>query len=263
MKPLTWTQDYQVTSFLVNLRGEAGLHAMLSFIQDVGWQHALQLDVKLPKNFTWVFTRQKLVMRSWPKWKETVTIKTWLRSNLTGPFLLRDYEIYRKDDLLGVATATFTAIDLTTRKIGELDWNAFHQILPSHQQSLPITPEKIVFQTGKTQDLVTFQVRNSDLDLNFHVNNTKYAQWILDAIPIDTLTKGPHLHSYEVNFLAEAKLGNEIQLQLIEHEGLPAAPPPSALDGGDSSRIRFFQFQGQRKPDGKPIFTALLGAMEE
>ncbi len=250
MKKHIWTQDYKITSYLVNLRGEAGLFPMLNFIQDVGWQHAMHLEVKLPKHLSWVFTRQKVVMHEWPKWNETILLKTWLRQPQSEQFLVRDYEIYRGDRLLGMASATFTVIDLTTRKIAAIKWPEINGHWQMLDHCLPLHPEKILFKSENVEKLTEFQVRNSDLDLNMHVNNTKYAQWILDALPIDTLVKGPYLNSYEVNFLAEAKLGDLVHIQLANPETT-------------SHQHDFYQFQGQRQSDGKPIFTTLLGARKD
>ena len=61
-------------------------------------------------------------------------------------------------------------------------------------------PKKIIV-SSKCQELARFHVRNSDIDSNNHVNNTRYAQWILDSLPIDLLKKGVELKGYEVNFL--------------------------------------------------------------
>ena len=34
-----------------------------------------------------------------------------------------------------------------------------------------------------------FQVRRSDIDTNDHINNTKYVEWVLEAIPQDVYDK--------------------------------------------------------------------------
>lgn len=238
-----WIDHYKITSYLVNLRGQAGLYAILNLIQDVGWMHALHLKVKLDKNEGWVFTRQKLTMQEWPAWNQTVTVRTWIRPPSHEAFLYRDYEIYVGKKKLGECTSTFTVMDMNTRKLAVKDWSAYSHIWKP-EGHLPHMPEKIVF-TSDSESLSQFQVRNSDIDLNNHVNNTKYAQWILDAIPIDMLRGGVHLYGYEVNFLAEAKTGDVVNVQ----KGLG-----EIKDGV----FKYNQFQGVRTSDQKPIFTARL-----
>lgn len=237
-----WSEEYTIASYLVNLRGKAGLYAMLNLIQDVGWMHAFHLNVRLAPGQNWVFTRQKLVMKEWPAWNETVTIRTWLRPPVKS-FLFRDYEVWRGDQKIGEGAASFLVMDLNTRRPVQLDWSHLGEIWQT-EKTLALEPEKIMVE-GPGQELARFQVRNSDLDMNNHVNNTKYVQWILDALPVSVLRKGINLHGYEVNFLAEAKLGDEIIIQRAGANSFESSPDADV-------------FLGTNSADGKLIFTARL-----
>ncbi|MEK7356521.1 MAG: acyl-[acyl-carrier-protein] thioesterase, partial [Bdellovibrionota bacterium] len=93
--------------------------------------------------------------------------------------------------------------------------------------------------------LATFQVRNSDIDMNDHVNNTKYSQWILDAMPIEWHRKYK-LERYQICFLNEAKLGDSVDVSI------------AVLEGDENSARSKVQYQGFRVADSKPIFTAIL-----
>lgn len=243
MKQKVWTEDYKITSYLVNLRGKAGLYAILNLIQDVGWAHAVHLRVKLNEGSAWVFTRQQLIMREWPSWNETVSIRTWLRPPGDEAFILRDYEIFLGDRKIGECTSTFTVMDTKTRKIAPVDWSFFEGLWQT-ENLLSHRPEKIA-PAIETEDLAQFEVRNSDIDLNRHVNNTRYAQWILDAIPIDILRGDVHLEEYLVNFLAETKIGDLVSVQKSKQD----------VDEGDFQQV---QFQGIRVADGTAAFTARM-----
>lgn len=250
VRPMTkekiWTEHYKIPSYLVNLRGKAGLYAVLNLIQDVGWLHAFHLQVRLAKNQGWVFTRQKLVMTDWPAWNEVLTLRTWLRPP-AEPFLFRDYELFVGDRKIGECTSTFSVMDMETRKLAKVDWVPWEGIWRT-EGHLPYQPQKI--SAGKEiKTLADFQVRNSDIDMNRHVNNTRYAQWILDSLPLELLKQGVDLHGYEVNFLAEAKSGDTIVVQQVE-----ASPPTEGF--GEERQLS--QFQGLRATDGKAVFSALL-----
>lgn len=239
----TWTEKYKVSSFLVNLRGRAGLYAILNFIQDVGWMHAINTNIILPKNQAWVFTRQNLKMNYWPKWNEEVSIKTWLRKPESEAFFFRDYELFVGDQKIGQCTSTFTVIDRETRKIARLDMSKFLPLW-NEELSLKQLPEKIIWD-GNSKEIAKFEVRNSDLDMNNHVNNTKYAQWILDSLPLDVLKGAVELIEYEVNFLAESKSGDVVSVQ-------------EAAAQITEEIYSVIQFQGIRASDQKPIFTARM-----
>jgi acyl-ACP thioesterase len=90
-------------------------------------------------------------------------------------------------------------------------------------------------------------VRNSDLDLNGHVNNTRYAQWILDSAPPEA-HRTYRVERYEVNFLAEIQLGDAVAIETVPLEASPT--PETGL-----------YFQGRRLSDGEPAFAALLGVV--
>lgn len=241
-KQQVFTESYKIASYLVNMKNRAGLYSVLNLIQDVGWIHSLHLQVSLPKNQNWVFTRQKLIMDKWPIWNEILTIKTWIRPPV-GQFLLRDYELFIGDLKIGEATSTFGAMDLETRKMATADWTSYDSIWRNTDHLIHL-PQKIIL-TEKISDLAQFQVRNSDLDMNQHVNNTKYSQWILDAIPLDIIKADLVIHEYEVNFLAETKSGDVVTVQ-----GTNISPMLAATT--------LTQFRGIRSSDGKPVFNAQI-----
>jgi acyl-ACP thioesterase len=81
--------------------------------------------------------------------------------------------------------------DTQTRRLVQQDWGPFKDICRT-EGFLEHHPEKILWNS-EADEIAQFRVRNSDIDLNQHVNNTKYAQWILDALPIEVLKAGVFL----------------------------------------------------------------------
>jgi len=49
----------------------------------------------------------------------------------------------------------------------------------------------------------SFIVRYSDLDINQHVNNVKFVEWVVEGVPAATLNASAP-SELEINFLAEA-----------------------------------------------------------
>jgi len=240
-------EEYKVRSFNVNLRGRVGLYTILNFVEDVGWRHGRKLGIKLGDDLSWIFTRQKLTMTEWPRMDQNVSLLTWLRPPLSETFLLRDYEIYLQDKKIGEATSSFSAFNLKTRKLERQNWQPFSHLW-SPEGSVQLQPTKIPPVTS-ARSLAVFEVRNSDIDLNNHVNNTKYAQWILDALPIALLKQGAELLGYEVNFISEARVGDVIEIQVAE-------------EIKNEGSVTVTQFQGHHKTEGKVMFTALLTTRE-
>ena len=95
--------------------------------------------------------------------------------------------------------------------------------------ALAFTPEKIAVRQGLAET-ARFSVRNSDLDVNGHVNNTRYAQWILDSTPLEA-HRTWRVDRYEVNFLAEIQVGDAVAIEQRAARSVVKRRAPSAFPG--------------------------------
>ncbi|KHD87698.1 MAG: hypothetical protein OM95_13190 [Bdellovibrio sp. ArHS] len=243
-----WTEKFHITSLLVNPLGRLGLYGALNLLQETAWMHAEKLGFGMSDmdkdGMFWVLTRQSLRMKTWPRFGENISVQTWLRPP-EGAFVAREFALLdSQNNEIGLCTTSWLALDRRTKKIlpsQQLrDWSALTQ-----SRATGLIAEKIPV-TGEYEKLAKYRVRNSDLDINQHVNNTKYAQWILDAIPYE-LHKALRLKSYSVNFLAETHLGDEVQVD----RSCSSTSVEIASEGSTA-------YRGVRLSDGKVLFTALL-----
>ena len=242
MKKNVWTVSFPVSSFLVNAEKELSLHGLISFIQEMAWSHAGHLGFGYSeirdRGDSWVIARQRIEIEEWPRWEETVTVTTWLRP--PGAVIVsRDFEFFVGEKRFGRATAHWLTINHQPRRPTRLpfpdDPSLFKQT--GH---LEIEPDKLR-PDPSLKDLNTYQVRYSDLDMNSHVNNTRFAQWILDTLPLAVHSKF-QLTGYQINFLAEARTGDGV---VVKGPNLSTMPTELA-------------FQGHRESDGELLFLARL-----
>lgn len=236
-----YEKDYDISSYLINTKGRLGLYALLNLLQDIAHFHANLLgfgyeDMVAQKTF-WVLTRQKLVMNRWPKWDEKVRIKTWIRLSASA-FTNRDFAIYLNNEKIGECTTSWMTLDAETRRPKSIDYKDLFKSAQT-AESVSVTADKLTVEK-EVKPLADFKVRNSDIDQNYHVNNTKYSQWILDAIPFE-LHHQYELKSYAINFLAETKLNDSVKIVAFEN-------------------AETTQFQGIREADQKIAFVANIEA---
>ena len=247
MKQVIWTQTYDVNTIVLDHHKRLGLFGLLNLLQDIAWLHAKHLgwgyEALVEHGTAWVLVRQKLVMADWPVWGDVVEVRTWPRG-VIGALAVREFEIVAGDRKFGECSTSWLIIDAQTRRPTKIDREAFRKNTRT-EGCLAIEAGKITPQTG-LKPVATFQVRNSDLDVNGHVNNTRYAQWILDSIALEALA-AYRLDEYEVNFLAETNVGDTVAIERTEIEPSPASPAR-------------WQFQGRRMPEDKVVFVARLGA---
>lgn len=239
-------KEYEVNSINININKRLGLYGMLGILQDVGAIHAeymgVGMEAMIENNAFWVFTQQKLKMQRWPKWQDHVVVKTWPRK-IHGLKAYRDYTIHVGDELIGESVATFMVLDGKTRKPTQpkLSEEIINGI---PDKELEIIPEKVMVPSG-LEYANTIMVRNSDLDMNNHVNNTKYAQWILDTIKLDYHRRFV-VSEFDMNFISECRLGDEIEISLLIDEK------------GDTVTS---YYQGVRKSDKKVVFNAHISGV--
>ncbi len=82
----------------------------------------------------------------------------------------------------------------------------------------------------------SYTVRYSDIDMHHHVNNTKYIEWVLDHYPFE-MHREYHIHTFEINFLAEASHGDEISVHTGPFEDSPPAFLHSVFRKGDGREL--------------------------
>jgi medium-chain acyl-[acyl-carrier-protein] hydrolase len=240
-----FSKDYEVSSFLVNYQNRLGLYALLNLLQDAAILHAQLLgfgyeDMVRMKTF-WVLTRQNLWMKSWPKSQEKVTVKTWIREG-EGAFSHRDFSIHLGSEKIGECTTSWVTLDAQSRRPVIVDRSAMLSQL-DNIENVSLVAKKLT-AVKDLDSVAQFKVRNSDIDQNMHVNNTKYAQWILDSIALEKHSNFK-LCGYEVNFVAETKMDDLITIQ----KSSPQEKGPGILET---------HFQGQRLSDDKMVFIAKL-----
>lgn len=157
----------------------------------------------------WVLSRMRLEITALPKWRDTVTVKTWINT-LENSRSVRALEMYLNGVKI-IGCETFWAVFNTTKRRPEalaLPYDHF-DLYPDNKATkqgfskISIQPEKeLIFNR---------QVYLSDLDIVDHVNNVKYLEWCLDHVNED-LILNQQLASFEMNFLKELSLKDEVSI---------------------------------------------------
>jgi medium-chain acyl-[acyl-carrier-protein] hydrolase len=177
----------------------AGLHAELGGISfsDMQVQHQ-----------AWVMSRIRVEIKRLPKWKETVTVKTWINS-LENSRSIRCLEMYIGDEKI-IGCETFWAVFNTQTRRPEnlaLPHEHFEKYL-DRATAKPVS--KIDFQQDMKK-ISNHRVQLSDLDIVNHVNSVKYLEWCLDLVDYK-LIQNQKIESFEMNYLKELSLNNEVEI---------------------------------------------------
>lgn len=138
----------------------------------------------------------------YPKYKEKITIRTWLSSYSTVKGFRENIIYNQQNQIIGRAKGLWVFYDIEKRKpIRILDeikekWGFENEISINENISQKITP------VNSTNPSKKFKVNMFDVDSNNHVNNIRYLQWLMESIPTD-FTDKYYLHSINGRFIKD------------------------------------------------------------
>jgi medium-chain acyl-[acyl-carrier-protein] hydrolase len=160
-------------------------------------------------NQAWVLSRMRVEISELPKWRDVVTVKTWINS-LENSRSVRALEMYVNGRKI-VGSETFWAVFNTKARRPEP--------LALPYQHFELYPENKATEIGFSKINLTHEkeiafertVFLSDLDIVNHVNNVKYLEWCLDLIDENKIFY-QEVKSFEMNFLKELSLKDKVIL---------------------------------------------------
>ena len=158
-------------------------------------------------NQAWVLSRMRVEIPELPKWKDIVTVKTWINT-LENSRSVRALELYVNGKKM-VGCETFWAVFNTKiRRPEALALPFEHFELYPEQKATQKSFSKINLNNEK-ESVFEKKVVLSDLDIVNHVNNVKYLEWCLDFVD-EKLIFNSKIESFEMNFLKELSLKDKV-----------------------------------------------------
>lgn len=157
----------------------------------------------------WVLSRMRMEIHKLPKWKDTISIKTWINS-LENSRSVRALEVSVNGEKY-IGAETFWAVFNTKSRRPEsmvLSHEHCEKYPDNRATTLPFS--RIELSSDKAL-LFERKVVMSDLDIVDHVNNVKYLEWCLDLLDEQTIMNH-EIQSLEMNFLKELSWGDTVAI---------------------------------------------------
>ena len=191
--------------------------SVLDLFQEVAGAHAESLGIgyfsTLEKDLLWVLTKVKFEIIKQPEIHKKVRVVTWPLppDKIT---MRREYEVYSEDGELLI--------------IGSSQWVFMHNELRRIVPAKDVYPDiefinKMTFNEKFSKlhmpdtSTNTFSVvpHFSDIDMNSHVNNTKYINYVLDAFNPCEKDK---IKSVQIDYHREVKCGTDLNIIYCREE---------------------------------------------
>ena len=186
---------------------------MFSLMQQAASMHCDALDLgpehTIGRGFLWVITRQKAEIISMPKYEDDIILETW-PGNTKHVIFPRYYRFLDKNgNVLVNASSVWTLIDASARTLATYDKHgiSLEGLVTGEEITLPRAPQPIDFSVQRE-----FIVPYSYIDLNGHMNNTRYFDLAEDLIQSPAM--GDTLKSILVEYSNEARLGEKLNVNI-------------------------------------------------
>lgn len=205
-------ETFEVLFYHLDRKGRLSVRSLMNFMQATANMHGKVLGTSLDdlseESYTWVFSRFHIHIVQYPVHYDKLVIRTW-RSDSKKCFAFREFEVFDSaEKQVAAATVSAVLIDKKTRKPTDIPDRIKSQFAPGLGRALQdnFQPMKMLEELS---DNKSFHVRLSDIDMNNHVNNTSYLDWIIESLPEDILLNYT-LESCEIGYKAEAVFGDNI-----------------------------------------------------
>ena len=220
-KPKTYAENFLLRTCDCDMMGTWRPSAILTAMQEVAVVQSNLLGCgreDLLKNRTaWVLSRCEVSMDTYPVIGDTVTVETFPTANRRW-FFPRYYTFRnQKGSLLGCAGTLWVLLNLDDRKMvppGEVA-----ATLPDNSDLTPPMglPGPVEIVPDAEERVVSRMPGYFDLDVNQHVNNTRYADWACDALGVERMRESC-LATLRITFDAEIRPDQEISLHVTQGE---------------------------------------------
>ena len=199
-----------------DVNGQWRPSALLTAMQEMSGTHCALLgcgrDDLLKRGVVWVLARSEVQMTRYPNLGETVTAQTFHK-----PVRLRFFPRYYifKDsagDVIGKAGTLWLLMDIHTRQT--IPAGDIAALLPDNSElAAPMALPATVGQLQGEETVSLYDPVYTDLDVNGHVNNTRYADWLCNALGTETMKQDAPA-SLILNYNAEVRPGQRGELHL-------------------------------------------------
>ena len=188
---LTYQMKMKIPFDMADMNGHIKLPDVILLSLQVSGMQSIELGVSdktilEEHNLVWIITEYDIEVVRLPRFAEEITIETEALS-YNRLFCYRRFTIYDESgqELIHMM-ATFVLMDRDSRKVHAVE----PEIVAPYQSEF----NKKLIRGSKYESLEEpiskdYHVRFYDLDMNGHVNNSKYLDWIFEVMGADFLTQ--------------------------------------------------------------------------
>ena len=206
-----YTQELRLRSKHVDMYRRLRTSELFRLLQEASIRHTEELgmgrDKTLDRGILWVLGLQRTQITRMPEYDEEIVVKSWPGQTMHVLFP-RYYSVETTaGDVLIRSSALWTLVDAETRKMvfPEKYGVTIDGLVTGQEIPLPSPVSRMDCDRNSV-----FTVPYSYVDLNGHMNNTRYFDLAEDLT--DAAAAGKHLTDIQIEYVSEARLGQELHV---------------------------------------------------
>ena len=183
MKNSETKEEYEIEYQNVDYYGEYKYSDLLSKLSNLATKNAIEIGLwneSFNGKYGWVLVKQTVKLKRPLLIGEKLTVSTRAKGERKIQYF-RTYDLKVNDELIGGIYSIWTLIDIEKRRIVRPQKVGIS--IPECEEYPSFVEKYEPLLDIKTQKVQTREVVYSDIDLNKHMNNTRYLEWVMDLLP--------------------------------------------------------------------------------
>jgi acyl-ACP thioesterase len=211
-----FTKEFTISSFDVDASKKASLQSLCRYMQEMAVLHAEKLKLgfhdMMKEQRAWVLAQMLIHIDRLPSFHEKIYVSTW-SNGPDGRFAMRDFYIHdAKKNIIARASSTWFVIDIAEKGICRLESYFEGYNYNNIEYALGRKPERIK-AFDDAEQMAEIIVKYSDLDINGHVNNIRYIDYIFNQFSY-AFRMEHDIREIEMNFLKESKMDHTLRCMM-------------------------------------------------
>ena len=212
MEPI-FQQDFEINGSAVDCYGRLKPSMILFYAQEVAGNHFALLSMDYEslqeRNLFWAITRCKVQILRLPHIGEKIRVETWPMptTRVAYPRFVVGYD--ESGNEVFKVMSLWVLMDIRSR-VMVLPGKSGITVAGTVRGNELALPGSIV--PKNMENIVCRKVCFNDLDRNFHMNNTRYLDWVFDLLSADFHREHP-FREFTVCYHSEAREGQTLELR--------------------------------------------------
>lgn len=212
---------FELKTYELDHRRRMPVAILYRLLQEAAENHAVEMgfdtETLLHRNLTWVLLRLQLEISEYPEGRQPIDVETW-PSKSDSRYAFREFRVFKRGGIqpFAVASSIWMLIDLVKNRPVIIDKYLSREYITRREQMVATPFPKI----GECGDAVghEFTVRLSDIDLNNHVNNVHFVEWVVESTSEHEWTERT-LASIAMEYKKQVRYGDTVHISTSRVDG--------------------------------------------